>query len=211
MVLGTGLVALGYAHTLAYGFAVSHPTEVCGQRTLDADFPLTRTRVDVFPPRLECYWADSSAYGASHPTAAGGWLIWIGAALLVAGVVAWAVQLHSRMPRWARAGVILAPAVAAAIWITRVDRFMDLSTVDLRNECFSLQVAHLHSAPAGEVVSTDRSLLPPAVDCVFTDGTTSLILIETLGLWCCLAVFLVCCAMFLRRTAEAAVGGHEPR
>lgn len=71
---------------------------------------------------------------------------------------------------------------------------MSLSTVDLRNECFRWQVAHLHSAPAGEITKTQRSLLPPAVDCIFTDGTTSLIGIETVGLSCCLTVFLICCA-----------------
>ncbi|GFE18737.1 hypothetical protein Sgleb_67840 [Streptomyces glebosus] len=42
--------AVGYVHTLAYGFALTRPTEVCGQRTFDDDYPLTHVRVDVFPP-----------------------------------------------------------------------------------------------------------------------------------------------------------------
>ncbi|MEU6096957.1 hypothetical protein [Streptomyces sp. NPDC047079] len=202
---------MGYAHTLAYGLALTRPVDVCGRRTLDDDFPLTHVRVDVFPPRLACYWTDSSTYGPSHPTAVGGWLMWCGAALLVAGAVARATDRPSRTARWARAGVILAPAVAATIWVTRVHRLMGLSTVDLDNECFTWQVGHLQSAPAGEILRTDRSLLPPAVDCVFTDGVVSLIRSEALGLWCCLIAFLICCAVILQRVSRSVTRARGPR
>ncbi|MCG3041252.1 hypothetical protein L7D48_11890 [Streptomyces sp. S1A] len=191
--LGAGTGVLGYAHTLAYGFALTRPAEICGQRTLDDDYPLIHTRVDVFPPAFECHWTDSSAYGPSHPTAAGVWLLWCGAALLVAGTAAWAANLPSPAPRWARAGAVLAPAAAATLWVTRVAPLMGLSETDLSNECFRWQVAHLHSAPSGEITGTDRGLLPPAVDCVFTDGTVNLVRAEAFGLSCCLAVFLFCC------------------
>ncbi|MFI9048241.1 hypothetical protein [Streptomyces sp. NPDC053427] len=210
-VLGAVTGAVGYAHTLAYGFALTRPATVCGQRTLDDDFPLTHVRVDVFPPRLACYWTDSSTYGAGHPTSAGGWLMWCGVALLVAGTVAWATDRPSRTARWARAGVILAPAVAATIWVTRVDRFMGLSTVDLHNECFTWQVGHLQSAPTGDILRTDRSLLPPAVDCVFTDGVVSLIRMEALGLWCCLVALVICCAALLQRVPLPVTRGRGPR
>lgn len=209
-VLGMSTGTVGYFHTLAYGFALTRPTEVCGQRTLDNDYPLTHVRVDVFPPRLACYWTDSSAYGPSHPTAAGTWLLWCGAALLVAGTVARAMTLSARTPRWARAGTVLAPAAAATIWATGVAPLMRLSAVDLDNACFRRQVAHLHSAPSGDIVHTQRSVLPPAVDCVFTDGTTSLIPLETLGLSCCLTVFLICCAALRLLKAPMPLRGHEP-
>ncbi|MEU3993002.1 hypothetical protein [Streptomyces platensis] len=88
---------------------------------------------------------------------------------------------------------------------------MRLSTVDLDNECFRWQVAHLHSAPSGEIVNTERSLLPPAVDCIFTDGTTSLIRVETLGLSCCLTVFLICCAALRLLEAPTLLRSHEPQ
>ncbi|MFK0115278.1 hypothetical protein [Streptomyces sp. NPDC090994] len=114
---GACLVALGYAHTLAYGFALTRPAEICGPRTLDDDYPLRQARADVFPPDLSCCWSDSSVYGPSRPTAAGTWLMWWGAALLVAGTVAWATALPSRAPRRARAGLVLAPAVAAVLWV----------------------------------------------------------------------------------------------
>ncbi|MGW3012845.1 hypothetical protein ACWC9R_28990 [Streptomyces sp. NPDC001219] len=208
-VVGMSTGALGYAHTLAYGFALTRPTEICGQRTLDNDYPLTHARVDAFPPRLACYWTDSSTYGPSHPTAAGTWLLWCGAALLVAGTVTWAMSLNSRTPRWARAGTILAPAAAATIWATRVAPLMSLSTIDLDNECFRWQVAHLHSAPSGEIMNTERSFLPPAVDCIFTDGTSSLIRMENLGLSCCLTVFLICCGALRLLKAPMPLGSQE--
>lgn len=191
---GACLVALGYAHTLAYGFALTRPAEICGQRTLDDDYPLRQARADVFPPGLSCYWSDSSAYGPSRPTAAGTWLMWWGAALLAAGTVAWVTALPSRAPRWARAGLVLAPAVSAVLWATQVSPLMGMSGTDLHNACLRWQVAHLYSAPSGEVAATDRGMLPPRVDCVFTDGTTSLIPFTSLGLWSCCAVFLGCCA-----------------
>ncbi|MFG2098504.1 hypothetical protein [Streptomyces sp. NPDC048612] len=209
-VLGMSTGALGYAHTLAYGFALTRPTEICGQRTLDNDYPLTHVRVDAFPPRLACYWTDSSAYGPSHPTATGTWLLWCGAALLVAGTVTWAITLNSRTPRWARAGTILAPAAAATLWVTRVAPLMSLSAIDLDNECFRWQVGHLHSAPSGDIVNTERSLLPPAVDCIFTDGTSSLIRMENLGLSCCLTVFLICCAALRLLKAPMPLRSREP-
>ncbi|CAL9334895.1 hypothetical protein SUDANB145_00144 [Streptomyces sp. enrichment culture] len=62
---GACLVTLGYAHTLAYGFALTRPAGICGPRTLDDDYPLRQARADVFPPDLSCYWSDSSAYGPS--------------------------------------------------------------------------------------------------------------------------------------------------
>ncbi|MCX4637124.1 hypothetical protein QT196_05080 [Streptomyces sp. P9-2B-2] len=210
-VLGMCTGAVGYVHTLAYGFALTRPTEVCGQRTFDDDFPLTHVRVDMFPPRLACYWTDSAAYGPSHPTAAGTWLLWCGAALLVAGTVAWAMALSSRTPRWARAGTVLAPAAAATIWATGVAPLMRLSAVDLDNECFRWQVAHLHSAPSGEIVHTELGFLPPAVDCVFTDGTASLIRVESLGLSWCLTVFIVCCAALRLLKAPMPLRSHKPR
>ncbi|MGP2440577.1 hypothetical protein [Streptomyces sp. JW3] len=193
-VAGAGLVVLGYAHALAYGLALTRPAEICGQRTLDDDFPLRHARADVFPPDLSCYWSDSLGYGPSHPTAAGTWVMWWGAALLVAGTVARVTALPSRAPRWARAGLVLTPAVAAVLWLTQVAPLMRMSAVDPGNECFRWQVAHLHSAPSGEVVATDRGLLPVAVDCVFTDGTASLIPLTSVGLWSCCAAFLGCCA-----------------
>lgn len=48
-VLGMSTGFVGYCHTLAYGFALTQPTEICGQRTLDDDYPLTHVRVDAFP------------------------------------------------------------------------------------------------------------------------------------------------------------------
>ncbi|MGI5468350.1 hypothetical protein [Streptomyces sp. CA-132043] len=209
LVLGASVVAVGYAHTLAYGFALVRPEAVCGRRTLDDDYPLTGVRVDMFPPRLACYWTDSGTFGPSHPTAAGGWAMWCGAALLVAGAVAWAVDRPlSRTPRWARGGVIVAPAVGATIWITRVDRLMGLSSTDLGNECFRWQVRHLHTAPGGEIAGADRSVVPPVVDCVFTDGVASLIRVEALGLWGCLLAWLVCGAALLVPVARSRVRGR---
>ncbi|WP_330477154.1 hypothetical protein OG301_04680 [Streptomyces platensis] len=79
------------------------------------------------------------------------------------------------------------------------------------NECFRWQMAHLHSAPSGEIVNTERSLLPPAVDCIFTDGTTSLIRVEPLGLSCCLTVFLICCAALRLLEAPTLLRSHEPQ
>ncbi|MCF3143355.1 hypothetical protein [Streptomyces platensis] len=210
-VLAVSTGTVGYVHTLAYGMALTRPAEVCGQQTLDDDYPLTHVRVDVFPPRLACYWTNSATYGPSHPTAPGTWLLWCGAALLVAGTVAWALALSSRTPRWARAGTVLAPAAAATIWAMGVAPLMRLSAVDLDNECFRWQVAHLHSAPAGEIVHTERGFLPPAVDCVFTDGTASLISVETLGLSWCLTVFLICCAALRLLKAPMPLPGPKPR
>ncbi|RDD84664.1 hypothetical protein [Streptomyces parvulus] len=210
-VLGTTACALGYAHTLAYGLALTQPTDLCGQRTLDNDYPLTHVRADAFPPRLACYWSDWALHGPSHPTAAGTWLMWCGAALLVAGAAAWAVSLDSPVPRWARAGMILAPATFAALWIRQVAPLMSLPPLDLQNECFRWQVAHLHSAPSGELATTKRTLMPPAVECVFTDGTANLISSEAFGLACCLAVFLHCCATPLLRMSTAAAGVPRAR
>ncbi|MFK0115279.1 hypothetical protein [Streptomyces sp. NPDC090994] len=69
-----------------------------------------------------------------------------------------------------------------------------MSATDLHHACFRWQVAPPHSAPSGEVAATDRGLLPPHVDCVFTDGTTSLVPFASLGLRSCRAAFLGCCA-----------------
>ncbi|RSS32117.1 hypothetical protein [Streptomyces sp. WAC08241] len=113
---------------------------MCGQRTLDDDFPLTHAAV-------------------------GGWLIWLGAALVTAGAVAWAVARPSHALQWARAGALL--------------------------------------APGGDIVRVDRGVLPPAVDCVFTDGTASLVLPEVAGLWCALAVSLISCAALARGVVSA--------
>ncbi|MFB8208466.1 hypothetical protein [Streptomyces sp. NPDC056010] len=205
-VLGTTACVLGYAHTLAYGFALTRPTDLCGQRTLDNDYPLTHVSVNAFPPRLACYWSDSAVHGPSHPTAAGTVLMWCGAALLVAGAAAWAVSLDSPMPRWARAGMVLAPATSAVLWIRQVAPLMRLSTIDLDNECFRWQVAHLNSAPSGELATTKRTVMPPAVECVFADGTANLISSEAFGFACCLAVFLLCCATPLLGMSTAAAG-----
>ncbi|MET9932889.1 MULTISPECIES: hypothetical protein [unclassified Streptomyces] len=200
---GAGAIAVGYAHALAYGVALVRPRSVCGRRTLDDDFPLTHVDVGLFPPQVACHWTDSSAYGPTHPTAAGGWLIWLGAVLVTAGAAARAVARPSRTPRWARAGAVLAPAAAGAIWIARVGHFMELSGPDLHNACFTWQVRHLHTAPGGDIVRVDRGAFPPAVDCVFTDGTASLVLPEVTGLWCALAVFLVSCAALARGVVSA--------
>lgn len=72
-VIGAGVAVLGYAGAVAYGLAFTDPVQVCGQKTLDNDFPLVR--VDAFPPDVTCHWTDSGTYGPSHPTALGTWVI----------------------------------------------------------------------------------------------------------------------------------------
>lgn len=66
-VIGAGVAVLGYAGAVAYGLAFTDPVQVCGEKTLDNDFPLVRVRVDAFPPDVACYWSDSGLMGRRTP------------------------------------------------------------------------------------------------------------------------------------------------
>ncbi|WP_051870236.1 hypothetical protein [Streptomyces resistomycificus] len=95
-VIGGYVAAVGYAASTAYGFAFADPVAVCGQRTLDDDFPLVHVTVDPFPPDIACQWTDSGEYGASHPTALGTWLMWAGLAVAVGALSVLLVRRESR-------------------------------------------------------------------------------------------------------------------
>ncbi|MER7692375.1 hypothetical protein [Streptomyces sp. NPDC097610] len=103
-VIGAGVAVLGYASAVAYGLAFTDPVQVCGQKTLDNDFPLVRVRVDAFPPDVACYWSDSGAHGPSHPTLLGTWVMWAGTGILVVALSVILIGRRSRASRWVRAG-----------------------------------------------------------------------------------------------------------
>lgn len=118
---------LGYAGAVAYGLAFTDPVQVCGEKTLDNDFPLVRVSVNAFPPDVSCYWTDSGAYGPSHPTALGTWVMWAGTGVLVVALSVILIGRRSRASRWVRAGAIWSPLVAVMIWVTGVGPAMELS------------------------------------------------------------------------------------
>lgn len=191
-VIGACVAAVGYAGAVLYGLAFTHPREVCGKRTLDDDFPLQQVTVDTFPPDVACYWTDSGTYGPSHPTALATWTMWAGIAAVVTAVSSMLVNRRSRASRWARAGAIWSVVAAGVIWAVGIDPMMTLSRTELLNKCLDWQVGHLSSAPGGDILGADHSVLPLSLTCTYTEGKVNLIEAESALVYLCCTVFAVC-------------------
>ncbi|MFF4732983.1 hypothetical protein ACFY3M_48735 [Streptomyces mirabilis] len=203
-VIGAGVAVLGYAGAVAYGLAFTDPVQVCGQKTLDNDFPLVRVRVDAFPPDVACYWSDSGAYGPSHPTVLGTWVMWAGTGVLVVALSVILIGRRSRASRWVRAGAIWSPLVAAMIWVTGIGPAMELSRTELYDECL-----HDKTVPPEtkliriDVLDIERTVFPPSLTCTYSDSEADLLAPERTGLLGCGVAFVAFTGAALSQAARA--------
>ncbi|MFG2369107.1 hypothetical protein ACGFY3_47250 [Streptomyces mirabilis] len=203
-VIGAGVAVLGYAGAVAYGLAFTDPVQVCGQKTLDNDFPLVRVNVNAFPPDVSCYWTDSGTYGPSHPTALGTWVMWAGTGILVVALSVILIGRRSRASRWVRAGAIWSPLVAAMIWVTGVGPAMELSRTELYDECL-----HDKTVPPEtkliriDVLDIERTAFPPSLTCTYSDSEADLLAPERTGLLGCGVAFVAFTGVALSQAARA--------
>ncbi|MFK0023982.1 hypothetical protein [Streptomyces sp. NPDC090798] len=209
-VAGACVAVLGYAGAVAYGLAFTDPVQVCGQKTLDNDFPLVRVSVDVFPPDVACYWTDSGTYGPSHPTVLGTWVMWAGAGVLVVALSVILIGRKSRASRWVRAGAIWSPLAAAMIWVIGVGPAMELSRTELYDECLH----HKTVPPETKLIRIDvqdieRTVLPPSLTCTYSDSKADLLAPEQTGLLGCGVAFVAFAGVALSQAARA--GRSRPR
>ncbi|MFI9548926.1 hypothetical protein ACIHAR_34225 [Streptomyces sp. NPDC052016] len=205
-VIGAFTAVVGYAGAVVYGLAFTDPAAVCGQRTLDDDFPLVRVTVDAFPPDVACHWTDSGSYGPSHPAALGTWVMWAGLGVFIVALSVLLVGRTSRAAGWARAGAIGSFVLAAMVWVFGVDPQLELSRTELRDECL-----HWRTVPPDtklmriEIRDIERTVFPPAVTCTYGDVEVEadLLATERAYLLLCGAAFVVFSAIGLSQVARA--------
>ncbi|MGI5460806.1 hypothetical protein ACQEWB_48120 [Streptomyces sp. CA-249302] len=201
---GAFLTVVGYAGTVLYGLAFTAPADVCGQQTLDDDFPLVHVTVDAFPPDVACYWTNSGTYGPTHPTALGSWIFWAGAGVLTISLSYLLITRESRTSRWVRAGVIGALTVAAAIWVTGIDPALDLSPTDLNDQClYRKTVPPDTKLTRIEILDIRRTAFPPSITCTYPDGEADLVADQWTAVLVCLTVSGALTAVALTEVVRA--------
>ncbi|MCI3273918.1 hypothetical protein [Streptomyces cylindrosporus] len=203
-VIGAFLAVVGYAGAVLYGLAFTDPVAVCGQRTLDDDFPLVHVTVDAFPPDVACYWTDSGTYGPTHPTALGSWTMWAGTGVLMVALSFLLLTRQSRTSRWVRAGVIGALTVAAAVWVTGIDPVLDLSRTNLNDQClYRKTVPPDTKLTRIEILDIRRTVFPPSVVCAYSDGEADLLADRWAAVLVCLSVSGALTAVALTQVVRA--------
>ncbi|WP_264933213.1 hypothetical protein [Streptomyces sp. A012304] len=211
-VIGLYAAAIGYAGAVAYGFAFTDPTAVCGSTTLDNDFPLVSVTVDAFPPEVACETTDG--HGPMRRTAPSAWIMWAGVAVAVGALSVLLLRRQSRVSSEVRAGAIWSPLLCAAFWVVGVDPVLELSRTDLHDECVraktippETKLIHI------EVLDIDRTVFPPSITCTYPDGETDLLRISGTGVLLSGAasvVFAGAAVHQVRRAGRPGTGREEP-